>query len=164
MNLLKRYISFCLMYKGRINRKAFVLYSWGLMGIFYFSILTLIFCSIIFSNSVEIYFKVFFALIVPIMFVLCLLSISGQMAIVVRRFHDLDLSSWWLLLYTIIFVPLALTIKLADEEIIKMVPSIKYLILFLYYLSILSSIYILYFIKGSHGTNRYGPNPLQKHL
>ena len=149
------------MYKGRINRKAFVLYSLGLMGMFYLSLLTLILCAVIFNSPTANYFKIFFAFVALIMFILFLLSISGHIAIAAKRLHDINLSGWWILLYATLLIPLSLTIELANKEMLQISTSVKYLMYFFYWTSTLTMFWVLCFTKGDKGTNTYGPNPLQ---
>ena len=135
------------MYKGRINRKAFILYTLGLIGMLCFSLLTLILCVVIFNSPTASYFKVFFAFVTLIMSILYLLSISGSITTTVRRLHDVNLSGWWFLLYTLIGLPFALIIELANKEVIQISTSVNYLIKFCYLLPILIFLFVLYFIK-----------------
>jgi uncharacterized membrane protein YhaH (DUF805 family) len=137
----------CFDYKGRSTRAE---YWWYWLFTFLVSaVLTSVVNNSRSPSSFTLFFVMLFALIVP------------NISLIVRRAHDININAWVpiLILSAIIGfigVPWAISQEIATSNI----SSIFWISLFFLYISLSLVFFIISFIPGTKGENRFGPDPL----
>ena len=136
-------------FRGRANRAAFWLVSltWGVLGLAFDAI-----WSATGAAQVQVgrnhFVDVAFALPMLVMLVSCV-------AIGIRRLHDRNKSAWWLLLFY-----LAPPILQATAPLYEMESAVMVGLMVLSGALSLWALIELGCLRGTHGPNRYGPDPL----
>ena len=159
MELLKTYLRFCFSFKGRLNRKAFALYFFRL---FFFAILFLSPWLLMPEDSTPPVHVTIIA--VTILLVPILLIGAGIFSCFVKRCHDLNFSGWWFFIFSILANAVNnLTDDDGDSRFPDILPNpITLSILLVCLLISVVLYYFLFFVKGTKGENKYGPDPLEK--
>ena len=144
MSFLREYIYFHFSFKGRLNIKNFFMFHLEMIGfsVGLFSIVLLIDA----EGSLG-------AINILVGVICTIASLSAQ----VQRLHDLNFSGWW------VFLPFACVCIVSIVEELDQPPLtfvsdvIKVMVTAI---AIIFCIF-LYFVKGTKGRNRYGPDPLE---
>ncbi|MFN4091408.1 MAG: DUF805 domain-containing protein [Brevundimonas sp.] len=152
MQRLIRFVWSTVRWRGRASRKAL----YGSIGLFYLvGILGLPFQAVAFASTGGIRL-IAGAVLLP----LAVLSFTLLLGGVVRRLHDRNRESWWLLAF---FGPHALLVsvlsRLVDTSHERILPV---LITGLFLVAPLMAwgMIELFFLRGTAGPNRFGPDPL----
>ena len=134
-------------FKGRLNRKPYIIFSIAL------TILTF-FVFLLFEEAKEKFIIMkesdfigklsendgnIFLLLFLLMIVLIILVFIGDITLAVRRLHDLNLSGWW-------YLPIAILNISSDSVILNLIEFVFYI--------------FLIFKRGTVGENKYGADPL----
>lgn len=164
VDFLKKYIHFYLSFKGRLNRKSFALFTLELSGIVAFIAVFCISIGMWMILLKEEGGKMFMVIAFRAAFVIgeLIICIAGSSA-VVRRLHDLNLSGWWVLLLSPVYFDLSRAIKMlpAFERGIKISPGVDLIIGGVNLVIMIGLTFTLWFMKGTNGENKYGPDLLQ---
>ena len=157
MESLKRYRKFYLSFKGRLNRKAYI--SITIKELLLLTLYSGVFIALPNLTNQEIgkFITILSLIIMGIMFVVITATIvASQITSVVKRIHDLDFSGYWILL--IFFLEIIFNWVLTFITIPLLVIIILFIglvIFFIYFIGV-------FFIRGTKGENKYGPDPLQE--
>ncbi len=130
-----KFFQICFSFKGRINRAA-----WWLLNLPVFAIFTI---SVITNN---------FPAKISLGFILLIVPAWIHLAITVKRWHDKDKSTWWVLLH---FIPLVAVFFVLLAQLTSGWSTVIYLIAII---TSLWTIFELGFIKGTEGSNQFGPD------
>ena len=161
MELLKEYLKFCITFKGRINRKVFLLYQlwFGSCLLFSYLLKTILLPE---NYTPPISISILSSILsIVFLFPLIVITFIGILSCCIKRSHDLNLSGWWYIIFTI-----ALEVVIDDNRSSRLSGLLPFpiasgitLIVFL----ITTTLYVsLIFIKGTTSKNKYGPDPLKK--
>ena len=163
MNSLKQYFKFHFSFRGRLNRKAYILIILKeLLLIFLFAFALGV--GIPALEHIEIN-KSIITLVIIILasaFFPVIISVSvSQLTCIVKRLHDLNLSGYWLLLVGSLSFVGNVILELIELSVISLPFVIEMVVALLSLIIGLGSIIYLLFIRGTKGDNKYGPDPLQ---
>ena len=163
MNSLKQYFKFHFSFRGRLNRKAYILIILKeLLLIFLFAFALGV--GIPALEHIEIN-KSIITLVIIILasaFFPVIISVSvSQLTCIVKRLHDLNLSGYWLLLVGSLSFVGNVILELIELSVISLPFVIEMVVALLSLIIGLGSIICLLFIRGTKGDNKYGPDPLQ---
>ena len=83
-----------------------------------------------------------------------------NIAVTIKRFHDRDMTGWWVL-YFIIMIIAACAFALVMAMLFS--DAMSKVALFSFFLPVIAvviaQVVIVYFLPGTQGENRYGPDP-----
>ena len=163
MKSIREYFKFYNSFKGRINRKTYILIL--LKETFVLLLYTGGF--FISATAVEhIESKVViapFLIIMGIMFfVISIVIAVSQITSLVKRLHDLNFSGYWVLLIFFLEIVLSLILELSEISGIQLPLLVEIIVSIMAVILFLVGFIGLFFIKGTKGDNKYGPDPLQE--
>ena len=88
----------------------------------------------------------------PLSAIFALATLVPSLAVSVRRLHDIDRSGWWLLAIVVPYVVLGFGAATANA-MMTMIGAVAVLIV--------AIVLLVFFVsRGTSGTNRFGPDPL----
>ena len=164
MDLLKKYLKFCFTFKGRLNRKGHIFYIFGIGFAYFFLLLPFLLLPEDYTPPMSI-------IIMAMVFFLPLSLVTGigGISCYVRRCNDFNWSGWWCFI-CMNLSNIAASVIVAvttDDEGNSLFPDLLPSLVAIGVALVLYLIWIIlafgpFFIKGTKGENKYGPDPLGK--
>lgn len=155
IDALKKHIRFYYSFKGRLNRKNFILLILESLCIIAFFFLLFMASSLFVKKEQVFVTTILIATFIVVGGIVVGLASTG---IGVRRLHDLNLSGWWILLP----FPFEILVKLQDRGIQLLPPAVDLIVTIVDFIIVIGLTVLLWFIKGTKGENKYGPDLLQE--
>ena len=149
---LKKHIRFYYSFKGRLNRKKFILLLIESFGIIAF-LLCIFMLSSLFVKASQVFVT---TISIAAMVIAGLVIGIATMGIAVRRLHDLNLSGLWVVLP----LPFEATAQLQRVGIAVFPPTVDLIVTIIGSIIVIGLVIPLWFIKGTKGDNKYGPDLL----
>ena len=163
MKSIREYFKFHNSFKGRINRKAYIVNL--IKELFVLLLYTgSFFMSVVSMEHLESKVVVVPCLIIMgiMFFIVCITTATSQITSLVKRLQDLNFSSYWILLIFFLQIALNVILRLIDASIIQVPFLVEIIILLTALILFLVCFIYLFCIKGTKGDNKYGPDPLQE--
>ena len=163
MKLLREWFKFYLSFKGRINRKTYVLITlkqipFAVLYVFVFILSIIALKEPVFTTDIVILSLVI--IMVSIALPIILLTTVSQITLMVRRLHDFNISGYRHLLFLVLLFGFSMIFELVDPSIVQIPFLVRTIIILVCLLYLFTLFIIAFFLRGKKEDNKYS-DPLQ---
>ena len=161
---IREFFKFHSSFKGRINRRVYISITIKeiLLILLYVSVFAVAMIALMDQDISKFITVPILTITVIMLFVIGITGMVSQITCWVKRVHDLNLPGYWVLFIICLDVVLNIIFELIDSSVIQLPLLLEILLILVAFVAFLVSFICLFFLKGTKGDNRYGPDPLQE--